>query len=75
MGLYLPSNLLVSGASGLDNDTKDINQRLVAREWMRHKYEIQAVSDALDHKTKTSSGMASSQKLDLKTMRPTQPYI
>ena len=73
MGLFLPSNLLVSGAAGLDNDTKDINQRLVAREWMRHKYEIQAVSDALDHKT--SSGMASSQKLDLKTMRPTQPYI
>ena len=73
MGLFLPSNLLVSGAAGLDNDTKDINQRLVAREWMRHKYEILVASDAFDHKT--SSGMASSQKLDLKTMRPTQPYI
>ena len=35
--MYLPSSLLVS-SSNFTNDTKEMNQKALAREWMRNKY-------------------------------------
>ena len=35
--MYLPSSLLVS-TSSFNNETKEMNQKALAREWMRNKY-------------------------------------
>ena len=37
--MYLPSSLLISSSS-FNNDTKEMNQKALAREWMRNKYVI-----------------------------------